>query len=75
MEEEVNKNNLVVGDIIMVEQAWEDEMGNYHDEAAEIKAIDEKGELALEFYEAPEKVKEFLAGTDGYMANDYRKES
>ena len=74
MNREINKNNLKVGDIIMVEEAWEDEIGNYHDEAAEITTIDENGELSLIFPEASKEVQEFLKGTDSYMANDYKKE-
>jgi len=71
---ELNINNLKVGDEIMVEQAWEDEMGNLHDEPALITAIDEKGELSLDFAWATDEIKEFLKGSDGYMANDYYAE-
>lgn len=74
MNQENNKNNLVAGDIILVEQAWEDEAGNYHDEYAQIASIKETGELELIFYQAPESVQKFLKEqTDGYMANDYEK--
>jgi hypothetical protein len=69
-----NKNNLKIGDKIMVEQAWEDEAGNYHDEVAEIKNIDSDGQMRLDFLEATKEVKEFLSHTDGYYANDFTKE-
>ena len=76
MNKEINKNNLKVGDVIMVEEAWEDEGGYYHDEQAEIISIDEKGELELNFFNASKEVKEFLnTETDSYMANDYKKEN
>lgn len=71
---EVNKNNLQVGDRIMVEEAWEDDAGHYHDEMAEITAIAEDGELSLDFYGASNEVRDFLAGCDSWMANDYKKE-
>jgi hypothetical protein len=65
-----NKNNLKVGDKIFVEQAWEDETGNYHDEYAEIKAINEDtGELDLDFYNSPQ-VNESLKKSE-FFANDY----
>lgn len=75
MKEETNKNNLKIGDEIMVEQAWEDEAGNYHDEVAEIKDMDDKGELKLDFIYAPDAVRISLTESDGYMANDYKKEN
>jgi len=40
---ETNKNNLKVGDIISIEEAWEDEAGHYHDANAEIIAIHKDG--------------------------------
>lgn len=51
------------------------DIGHYHDEMAEITAIDENGELNLTFPEATKQVQEFLKNTDGYMANDFIKES
>ncbi len=74
MNQENNKNNLVPGDIILVEQAWEDAAGYYHDEYAQIASIKEDGELELIFYQATEKAQEFLADCDSWMANDYTKE-
>ena len=71
--ENTNIDGLKIGDEIMVEEAWEDEAGQYHDEQAKIIGIDERGELALEFPYAPSDIQEFLRGTDGYMANDYKK--
>ena len=38
-----------VGDRVMVEQAWEDETGAYHDEHAEIVALMSDGTAHLEF--------------------------
>jgi hypothetical protein len=74
MNKENNKNNLVAGDVIYVEQAWEDAAGNYHDEYAQIASIKEDGELELIFYQAPEKAQEFLRDCDSWMANDYKKD-
>lgn len=73
-QKEINPNNLSIGDIVMVEEAWEDEAGHYHDEAARILAIDERGELSLDFFEARRNVKKFLKGCSGYMAVDFEKE-
>ena len=76
--ENTNKNNLKVGDVIVIEEAWEDELGQYHDESAEIKGINDNGELTLEWIlnnytkEQQEDIKNFLSNTDGYMANDYK---
>ena len=72
---EYNKNDLKVGDTIMVEQAWEDEAGGEHDEEAEIVSIAENGELGLKFPYAREEVKTFLENSDGYKANDYTAET
>lgn len=55
----------------MVECAWEDDAGGYHDDTAEVTGIDEKGELTLK-WDKPE-INEFLKGSDGYMANDVEK--
>lgn len=69
-----NKNGLQEGDVIFVEQAWKDERGHYHDEYAEITAIKENGELELNWLWADARVRKFLKGTGGYMANDYKRE-
>lgn len=67
-----NKNNFKVGDSLMIEQAWEDEKGQYHDEPAEINAINQKtGEMDLHFYEASDDVNIFLRKMS-FFANDYR---
>jgi len=68
-----NPNNLKIGDLIFVEQAWEDETGYYHDEMAKITKIDEDGELRLDWL-ASKEVKEFLAGSSDYYAKDFKKE-
>lgn len=73
----MNPNNIQKGDIIEVQQAWEDETGNYHDEFAKVESVNEEtGELTLDFFEAPQLVQNFLKEqTDGYMAKDYKVES
>lgn len=66
----INPNNIKVGDHIEVEQAWEDEAGNYHDECAEVLEIDEKtGLMKLKFDE--EKVNVFLDEAE-FFAFDYK---
>lgn len=70
--DELNPNGLKVGDTILVEQAWEDEMGNYHDESAEVEAIDsEDGSLTLKF--PNQEVNDFLRDAE-FLARDYRPE-
>lgn len=56
------KKEIKVGDTVLVEQAWEDETGNYHDEYAEVLSVKE-GLAELKFFEANEEVQKFL----GYM--------
>lgn len=69
---ENNPNNIKVGDTIYVEQAWEDEIGQYHDEYAQVTKINEEtGELSLEF-NRPE-ITDFLSGAE-YFAKDYKPE-
>ena len=68
-----NKNNLKIGDTILVEQAWEDEAGNDHDEFAEIIAISPQGELELKFINVSPSVQFHLLNYE-YFANDYKKE-
>lgn len=74
---DLNPNKIKVGDKIEVQQAWEDEAGNYHDEFAEVLSINqETGELTLDFDEAPPLVKKWLEeNTDSYMAKDYKPEN
>ena len=67
-----NKNNLKIGDTILVEQAREDETGIYHDEFAEIIRIFSKGELELRFIAVSPAVKLHLSQYE-YFANDYLK--
>lgn len=65
-----NPNHIAVGDTIEVEQAWEDEQGNLHDEFPTVLAVNEEtGELSLDFGRA--ETNEFLAGAD-FFAKDYK---
>lgn len=71
-----NPNNIKVGDVIEVQQAWEDEAGQYHDEFAKVLSVAEDGEMTLDFFEAPQLVQNFLKEqTDGYMAKNYKPET
>ena len=38
-------SNLKVGDEVLIEQAWEDQAGNYHDQVATVSKILEDGRL------------------------------
>lgn len=68
----LNPNNIKVGDMIEVEQAWEDETGNYHDEFAQVLSINEEtGEMKLDF--GRNEVNEFLEGAE-HFAKDYKPE-
>jgi len=68
----MNPNNIKVGDTIEVQQAWEDETGNYHDEFPEVKAInDSTGELTLDY--GRKDLNDFLAGAE-FFAKDYKPE-
>lgn len=70
--ENINPNNIKVGDIIEVEQAWEDDAGSYHDEFPTVVSIHEKtGELKLDFGE--KELNKFLDGAEFY-AKDYKPE-
>lgn len=68
------KKRVNVGDTILVEQAWEDDAGGYHDEFAKVLEIDENGEMTLEFFNAAPEIREFLAGSDGYIRDNYEPE-
>lgn len=59
--------NVRLGERVLVEQAWEDETGQYHDEYAVITNIGDDDLLTLNFDEP--KVNEFLAGAE-YHPND-----
>lgn len=43
------KNKIKVGDIIEIQDAWEDTSGAYHDEFPEVLAIDDDGDMKLKF--------------------------
>ncbi len=66
----MNPNNLKVGDVIEIEQAWEDEQGNYHDENPTILEIKENGELKLDF--GRKDINKFLSSAE-FFAKDYSK--
>lgn len=51
-------NEIKVGDTILVEQAWEDDSGMYHDEYAKVLSIDENGDMKLKFKR--KKINEYL---------------
>jgi hypothetical protein len=56
------KKTIKVGDTVLIEQAWEDEAGNYHDEWAKVLDIKETGEVKLEFN--TKQVNDFLADAE-----------
>ena len=58
-----------VGDKVFVEQAWEDETGFYHDEIAQVIAINESGLMELKFER--DDVTEWLRGCE-YRLDDYK---
>lgn len=43
------EDEIKVGDRVFIEQAWEDEAGNYHDAFAEVIGKEDDGELRLKF--------------------------
>jgi hypothetical protein len=59
-----------VGDNIWVEQAWEDEAGNYHDEHAEVLEIKD-GKMRLKFMR--DDLTKFLDGAD-FDVKDYQNQ-
>ena len=61
-----------VGDIIEVQQAWEDEAGVYHDEFAEVLSIGKFGEMELKFNR--KSINGFLEKAEFY-AQDYEPET
>jgi hypothetical protein len=61
---------LKVGDRILVEEAWEDETGAYHDEYADVVGI-KNGFLKLQFDRA--EVASFLADAE-FREEDYEPE-
>jgi hypothetical protein len=64
------KRQPIVGDTICVEQAWEDEAGHYHDEFAEVTAIND-GLMTLKF--GRQDITDFLEGAE-YKVEDYEPE-
>ncbi len=68
----MNPNNIKVGDIIEVQQAWEDEAGNLHDEFPTVLAINnDNGEMTLDF--GRQEINDFLARAE-FFAKDYQSE-
>lgn len=63
-------DKISVGDEVVVEQAWEDTTGAYHDEPAKVRRICKNGRIFLDFYEAAPKVKRFLRGCDFRLDED-----
>lgn len=61
------EQEIKVGSRVFVEQAWEDQVGNYHDEYATVSKIDDRGRLSL-IFDLPEVTK-FLKGAE-YRAED-----
>lgn len=60
-------DKVKVGDEVLVEQAWEDDKGNYHDEYAKVLGVNEDKTLNLQFHEGlPLELHEFLAGCEFY---------
>ena len=55
-----NEGEYKVGDLVSIEQCWEDELGQYHDECAEILAISSDGELKLKWLVENDRVREWL---------------
>lgn len=58
---------MKIGDKVFVEQAWEDEAGDYHDEIAEVVAIND-GLVTFKFDR--QDVMDWLSGCE-YKAEDY----
>lgn len=62
------ENEIKIGNWIHVEQAWEDEAGNYHDEVAEVLDIQD-GKMRLRF--PRQDVTDFLDGAE-FLVEDYK---
>ena len=54
--------NIQIGQRVLVQQAWEDESGAYHDAFAEVIAMNGRDRYILKFEEP--KVEDFLYGCD-----------
>ena len=53
----MKKEEIKVGDVVLVEQCWEDEGGNYHDEYAHVVSIEP---FKLKFENISKEVEQFL---------------
>ncbi len=61
---------IKIGDTLDVEQAWEDEAGQYHDETAEVLALNDDGTMKLKFIGVSEEVQKYLDDCT-FEAKDY----
>lgn len=62
----MEKQEIKIGDRVYIQQAWEDEQGNYHDEFADVVSI--MGGFAKLKFDKPE-IDEFLDGADFEIEN------
>lgn len=68
----MNPNNIKIGDTIEVQQAWENERGDYIDEFPVVVGLNEEtGELKLDW--GRKELNEFLESEE-YYAKDYKPE-
>lgn len=51
------EEEISIGDIVKVEECWEDTTGAYHDEFAEVISLNP---IKLNFLDVPDKLREFL---------------
>ena len=61
---------IQAGDRVLVEQAWEDEAGNYHDEYATVTHVRDDGSIDLKFDER--RINEFLRSAE-FKVSDVQK--
>ena len=66
----MKKEEIKIGDVVLVEQCWEDERGQYHDEYANVKSIEP---FKLKFENVSEEVEQFLE-TCEFSADDVTTE-
>ena len=63
------EEKIKVGDVLLIEQAFEDNAGEYHDEYAKVLSIDNKGFMTLQF--PTEELTKFLEDAE-YNVEDYK---
>lgn len=66
-----NPNRIKAGDVIEIEEAWEDGAGNYHDEFPVVLGVLKDGRLLLKFDD--KDVNKFLKDAQ-FFAKDYKPE-